>query len=82
MSGTAGGAQRAPSSLTLRVGIPLRGGRLIAAARERAAPILISANAFAVCYGPAHERAGDFRRFAMPDVTKYADLDAALDSAG
>lgn len=66
----------------VRVGIPLRGGRLLAAARERGYPVLFSANAFALHYGNTHTRAGEFRRFALPDPEQFAGIDAALDSAG
>lgn len=66
----------------VRVGIPLTGGALVAAARERGYPVLFSANAFAKVYGKTHERAGDFRGFSMPDPEQFAGLNAALDSAG
>lgn len=73
------GRTRAP---TVRIGIPLPGGRLVAAARKRALPVLFSANAFAKIYPAGHERAGEFRSFRMPDPEQFAGLDAALDSAG
>lgn len=66
----------------IRVGVPLTGGRLVAAARERAYPVLFSANAFARTYPKGHERAGDFKGFRLPDPGQFAGLDAALDSAG
>lgn len=66
----------------VRVGIPLTGGALVAAARERGYPVLFSANAFAKVYGKAHDRAGEFRGFSKPDLEQFAGLDAALDSAG
>lgn len=66
----------------VRVGIPLTGGKLVAAARERNMPVLFSANAFARVYAEGHERAGDFRSFAKPDLKQFDGLDAALDSAG
>lgn len=68
-------------SFTLRVGIPLRGGRLLAAARERGYPVLFFANAFALRYPQSHARAGAFRRFALPDPEQFEGVDAALDSA-
>ncbi|PTT78681.1 hypothetical protein DBR42_22940 [Pelomonas sp. HMWF004] len=66
----------------VRVGIPLTGGSLVAAARERGYPVLFSANAFAKVYGKTHERAGDFRGFSFPDLAQFDGLNAALDSAG
>lgn len=66
----------------VRVGVPLPGGRLVAAARERAYPVLFSANAFASSYPRGHEREGFFRTFRLPDPAQYTGLNAALDSAG
>lgn len=71
-----------PTAIHVRVGLPLRGGRLVAAARERCQPVLFSANAFALTYPLSHARAGEFRKFALPDVEQLRGLDAALDSAG
>jgi len=68
--------------IAVRVGLPLTGGRLVAAARERGQPVLFSANAFARVYPRGHEREGDFRCFVNPDLTQFEGLDAALDSAG
>lgn len=70
------------SSTTVRVGVPLTGGRLVAAARERRYPVLFSANAFARTYPKGHEREGYFKAFRLPDPGQFAGLDAALDSAG
>lgn len=67
---------------TVRVGIPLTGGQLVAAARERRYPVLFSANAFVRTYPSSHQRAGEFKAFRMPDLDQFAGLDAALDSAG
>jgi hypothetical protein len=66
----------------VRIGVPLTGGRLVAAARERGLPVMFSANAFARTYPKGHEREGYFRDFRTPDVAQLAGLDAALDSAG
>jgi hypothetical protein len=66
----------------IRVGVPLTGGRLVAAARERCYPVLFSANAFARTYPKGHEREGSFKGFRLPDVHQFDGLDAALDSAG
>jgi len=66
----------------VRIGVPLTGGRLVAAARERGLPVLFSANAFARTYPKGHEREGYFRGFSKPDPEQFAGLDAALDSAG
>jgi len=71
-----------PSTPVVRVGIPLTGGALVAAARERRYPVLFSANAFARVYGKGHQWEGDFRKFALPDPSQFEGLDAALDSAG
>lgn len=70
------------SNLTIRVGVPQVGGRLVQAARERAHPVLFSANAFAKTYPAGHERAQEYRGFRMPDPEQFRGLDAALDSAG
>lgn len=69
-------------SIEVRVGVPLTGGRLVAAVRERGLPVLFSANAFAQSYPRGHEREGSFKRFRLPDATQFAGLDASLDSAG
>ncbi|MDM0036804.1 hypothetical protein QTI33_32040 [Variovorax sp. J22P271] len=66
----------------VRVGVPLTGGRLVAAARERGYPVLFSANAFARNYPKGHEREGSFKAFRLPDPLQFEGLDAALDSAG
>jgi hypothetical protein len=66
----------------VRIGVPLTGGRLVAAARERGLPVLFSANAFARTYPKGHEREGYFRDFRKPDLAQLAGMDAALDSAG
>ena len=67
---------------TVRVGVPLTGGQLVAAARDRRYPVLFSANAFARTYPQSHQRAGEFKAFRVPDLDQFAGLDAALDSAG
>lgn len=68
--------------MKLRVGIPLTGGRLLAAAREAGYAVLFSANAFFVPYSKGHEREGYFRKFKDIDAEQFAGVDAALDSAG
>lgn len=68
--------------VTVRVGIPIPGGSLVAAARDQGYPVLFSANAFVFPYPKGHERAGEFRRFKVPDPEQFRGLDAALDSAG
>jgi len=70
------------TQLQVRIGIPVTGGRLVAAAKERGFPVLFSANAFARTYSKGHEREGDFRSFRRPDPQQLAGLDVALDSAG
>lgn len=70
------------SATQIRVGVPLTGGRLVAAARERRYPVLFSANAFARTYPKGHVREGFFKDFRRPDRDQFAGLDAALDSAG
>lgn len=68
--------------MKVRVGLPLTGGQLVAAARSSGYAVLFSANAFARTYPRTHERAGDFRCFRRPDAQQLDGLDAALDSAG
>lgn len=68
--------------MKVRVGLPLTGGQLVAAARKLGYSVLFSANAFASIYPPSHDRAGEFRRFRRPDPQQLDGLDAALDSAG
>lgn len=68
--------------MKVRVGIPLTGGRLVAAARERSYAVMFSANAFARTYPKGHEREGHFKYFRRPDPVQLDGLDAALDSAG
>jgi len=70
------------SATQIRVGVPLTGGRLVAAARERRYLVLFSANAFARTYPKGHEREGFFKGFRRPDCYQFDGLDAALDSAG
>jgi hypothetical protein len=70
------------AGIDVRVGLPLTGGRLVAAARDRKQPVLFSANAFARTFPRGHERAGEFRAFARPDLHQLQGMDAALDSAG
>lgn len=75
--GYAGDASTAASAgLTIRVGLPHPGGGLVAYARERALPVLFSANAFMVRVG------GEVVRCRYPDRAAFAGLDAALDSSG
>jgi len=71
-----------PRELQMRVGLPLTGGALPAAARQRGYPVLFSANAFARTFPGSHERAGEFQRFRVPRPGQLDGLDAALDSAG
>jgi hypothetical protein len=66
----------------VRVGLPLTGGRLVAAAREQGYPVLFSANAFAMTYPRGHERVGFFKGFRKPQLDQLEGLDVALDSAG
>lgn len=68
--------------IQVRVGLPLPGGQLLRAARDRGYPVLFSANAFARTYPKGHEREGFFDRFRMPDAEQLAGIDASLDSAG
>lgn len=66
----------------VRVGIPLVGGQLVAAARRRGYHVLFSANAFAKTYPKGHAREGFFKGFRLPGAGQFEGLDAALDSAG
>ena len=66
----------------VRIGVPLTGGRLVAAARDRGLPVLFSANAFARTYPKGHEREGYFRGFSKPDAAQFSGLHAAWHSAG
>lgn len=66
----------------MRVGLPLTGGKLVAAAKDRKYPALVSANAFARVYPEGHEYEDYFRGFRQPDPHQYHGLDVALDSAG
>lgn len=68
--------------MKLRVGIPITGGKLIAAAREAGYPVLFSANAFFVPHGKSSPLVGEFRKFKDIDHEQFAGVDAALDSAG
>lgn len=66
----------------VRVGLPLPGGQLVAAARAQRYPVLFSANAFARSYAKGHERAGWFKDFRLPCQAQFEGLDVALDSGG
>lgn len=68
--------------MKVRVGIPLTGGKLVAAAREANYPVLFSANAFFVGHPKGHPREGEFKKFKEIDFQQFEGLDAALDSAG
>lgn len=59
--------------LTMRVGIPHRGGRLAFHAFERGYPAMVSCNAF---WNPATSS------FKVPEATDLTECDFALDSAG
>lgn len=71
-----------PPAPIVRVGLPTPGGRLLAAAKARGYPVLLSANAFAQTYPRGHERERSFRRFRRPDPQQLDGVDVALDSAG
>lgn len=75
-------SRAAPSMPMVRVGVPLTGGQLVAAARDKGYPVLFSANAFARSWPKGHEREGEFKAFRLPDPDQFGGLDAALDSAG
>lgn len=62
-----------PESLTIRVGIPHRGGKLALEALNEGYAAMVSANAF------FNAKRG---QFVVPECTDLADLDWALDSAG
>lgn len=66
-------------STTIRVGLPLVGGALPAAARSLGAAVLVSANALARYRGRGLERTFSDFRTDCPDLD---GLDVALDSAG
>lgn len=65
----------------MRVGIPHTGGALLAHARARQHPILVSANAFARFAPRGRADAGAFLGFKR-DLQAFQGLDVALDSAG
>lgn len=84
-------ADTARRPVTVRVGIPLPGGQLIAHAREQGHAVLFSANAFAVYdtrgEDPKSLKRGLkpprwFKRFRLPDPAEFGDVDVALDSGG
>lgn len=62
-------------AITIRVGLPIPGGALAAAARAAGMPVLVSANALAV-----RDADGDVLRFRTP--RGLDGLDVALDSGG
>ena len=62
--------------LAIRVGLPIPGGALADGVRALGAPVLVSANAFAV-----RDQDHNFVRFRAPSAA-LAGLDVALDSAG
>lgn len=62
-----------PDELTMRIGIPHRGGRLAVHAFDQDYPAMVSANAF------FDYKTGAFK---VPDYTDLSMLDLALDSAG
>lgn len=66
----------------VRVGVPVTGGSLVRAAKERQYPVLFSANAFATTYPKGHTREGSFKGFRLPTSGRYEGMDVALDSAG
>lgn len=59
--------------LTMRVGIPHRGGKLAFHAFNEGYPVMVSANAF---------WDGEKGAFRVPEATDLSELDVALDSAG
>ncbi len=66
----------------VRVGVPVTGGGLVRAAKDREYPVLFSANAFATTYPRGHAREGCFKGFRLPSGGRYDAMDVALDSAG
>lgn len=66
-------------AIDIRIGLPLVGGALPAAARALGAPVLVSANAFARYRGHGEGREFAGFRASAPDLD---GLDVALDSAG
>lgn len=66
----------------VRVGVPVTGGSLVRAAKDREYPVLFSANAFATTYPKGHAREGCFKGFRLPSGDRYDGMDVALDSAG
>jgi hypothetical protein len=66
-------------STTIRIGLPIVGGQLPAAARALGAAVLVSANALARYRGRGAERDFSSFRHDCPDLD---GLDVALDSAG
>ena len=68
--------------LAVRVGLPTPGGKLLAAARHRGYPVLLSANAFARRIPLRLPWGGTFRHFRLPDPHQFDGMDVALDSAG
>ncbi|MES2784718.1 MAG: hypothetical protein V4684_04585 [Pseudomonadota bacterium] len=69
------------SPILVRAGLPLVGGQMVAHARRRRLPLLLSANAFATRYHRGHTKSGAFKAFKK-DISNLDGLDCALDSAG
>lgn len=67
--------------MMIRLGLPLTGGALVAAARQLGAPLLISANAFSRRYSREDWWNEPWPGFRTPNGA-LAGLDVALDSAG
>jgi len=67
--------------MLIRIGLPLAGGHLAAAARRLGAPVLISANALSRPWPRKHRGEHRWPGFRQPSAA-LAGLDVALDSAG
>lgn len=73
-------AHQGGSPILMRAGIPLVGGQMVAHARKRNYPLMISANAFSVRHTTG-DRKGTFRAFRK-NLSHLDGLNCALDSAG
>ena len=67
--------------MLIRIGLPLAGGHLVAAARRLGAPVLVSANALSRPWPRKHRAERGWPGFRRPSAA-LAGLDVALDSAG
>lgn len=81
MAGIHTGRRAGKAPILMRAGLPLVGGQMLAHARRRGYPLMISANAFSKRYPVGHPQHGSFRGFRT-DLKHLEGLDIALDSCG